>query len=170
MTHKEKYISSIEDTYAEGILTVKSKVADYAKDSDAFSNFRFAAQAANCTVEQVLLMLLGIKLARLTNLLTSGRDPNNESTFDTMVDAINYNAILKAYTEFKNSADADYAYSDSSQPSDTEVPPMDLKDYVNMPYDELVETLDKTNPDSPEETPEPSALNRLGTFLFGKPN
>lgn len=113
MTHKEEYLRSLEDTFAEALLTVESKVQDYAEDNDVFSNFRFAANAAGVTVEQVFLVLLGIKLARLKNLLLTDREPNNESVDDTLVDDINYNGILKAYRQFKTSTNPDYAYAGS---------------------------------------------------------
>lgn len=114
MTHKEQYLESLSNTFAEALMTVEGKVEDYAEESDSFSNFRFAALAAGVTVEQVLLVLLGIKLARLKTLIVSDREPNNESIEDTLVDSVNYNGILKSYLELKNSDADDYAFADST--------------------------------------------------------
>lgn len=120
-TIQQDYIRTIEDFYASNLLTVASKVEDYAEEGDPFSNFRFAALSAGITVEQVFLVLYGIKLARLKTLLVNNRTPNNESIEDTLMDDANYKAILAAYRHFKNSSHPAYDYA--GQPSDDEVPP-----------------------------------------------
>jgi|SRR5579883_538936 len=136
MTHTEQYYRSIEDTFAECLLTMKAKSDDYAEDSDRFSNFRFAAEAAGVTVEQVFLVLYGIKLARLKNLLLSGAEPNNESIEDTLSDAINYKAILRAYRQLKNSKSPEYAYADSTDLLSDEEPLQDDAAQVEGPTGE----------------------------------
>lgn len=108
---REKYARSLEDFYAGNLLVMKGKSEDYSEVADPFSNFRFAASAAGVTIEQVFLVLKGIKLARLKQLLLNDRAPNNESITDTLGDDANYSAIFGTYLELKDSTDPSYAYA-----------------------------------------------------------
>lgn len=75
------------------------KSHDYADDSNPFSNFEFAAQVAkgfNDEVDKVFATLIGVKLARLQQLL-NGKSPKNESIDDTFLDLANYSAIWASY-------------------------------------------------------------------------
>lgn len=73
-----------------------SKSADYAEDDNVYSNFEFAAKYAGVTVEQVFMVLLGVKVARMKEL-QKGKTPNNESLLDTYKDHAIYAAIMTAY-------------------------------------------------------------------------
>jgi hypothetical protein len=73
----------------------ESKSHDYAKDTNVFSNFEFAAKVAEIftdPVDKVFATLIGIKLARLAEL-RSGKKPKNEPLMDTLEDMTNYSAI-----------------------------------------------------------------------------
>jgi hypothetical protein len=74
------------------------KNGDYAKDGDPFSNFREAAEVARgfTGTDAVFASLIGIKLARLRELLSSGKTPNNESIDDTRRDLAMYAALWAA--------------------------------------------------------------------------
>jgi len=72
--------------------THDAKSHDYADDSNVFSNFEYAANVAEVTVDQVFLVLIGVKIARLQQLL-KGKEPKNESLNDTFLDLTNYCAI-----------------------------------------------------------------------------
>lgn len=73
---------------------------DYARDGDPFSNFTQAAQVAQGFTgkDAVYATLIGVKLARLRNLLSSGKTPNNESIADTRRDLAMYAALWAADT------------------------------------------------------------------------
>jgi hypothetical protein len=73
---------------------------DYAKDGDPFSNFSQAAQVAQGFTgkDAVYATLIGVKLARLRELLSSGKTPNNESVADTRRDLAMYAALWAADT------------------------------------------------------------------------
>ena len=73
------------------------KNADYSVEDNPFSNFEFAAAHAGVTVDQVFLVLDGIKIARMKNLQESGKKPNNESLLDTFMDRATYATIHWAY-------------------------------------------------------------------------
>ena len=75
---------------------VLAKSMDYASRGNVFSNFEKSAEIAGITVEQVFLTLIGVKIARLTELY-SGKEPNYESIDDTLLDLSNYSALLIAY-------------------------------------------------------------------------
>lgn len=77
----------------KGIAT--SKAHDYA-GKDILSNFKTVSTAAkelNINVSDptnyALFMVL-LKIARISNLLNSGKTPNNESVEDSFIDGINY--------------------------------------------------------------------------------
>ena len=80
----------------EEILSItRSKAHDYA-GADVLSNFKGVSAAAkalgidvtNPTGYAMFMVLL--KIARLTNLLSAGKTPNNESIDDSFKDAVNY--------------------------------------------------------------------------------
>ena len=71
---------------------------DYAKDSNPYSNFEEAAVVAGCSVETVFRVLIGIKLARLNELIASGKTAQNESVQDSRMDLTMYCALWTSYT------------------------------------------------------------------------
>jgi hypothetical protein len=93
------FISSIEKTYAAGIDVIRRKNADYAKSEDPFRNFRLA-EVAGVDVGRAILVRALDKMSRISNLLD--RNPPaviDEKLEDTLLDCINYLAILKAWIE-----------------------------------------------------------------------
>jgi len=72
------------------------KAHDYAKDANRYSNFESAAEVADITPERVFLVMIGIKIARIRELL-SGKEPLNESLDDTILDLAVYASIWRAY-------------------------------------------------------------------------
>lgn len=78
-----------------------SKNHDYATDADPYSNFTEAAQtAAGFTgIDAVYATMIGIKLARLRQLTSSGKTPNHESLSDTRRDLATYALLWAAHSE-----------------------------------------------------------------------
>lgn len=76
----------------------EAKNNDYASDSNPFSNFEMAAHLAGCPVDTVFRVLIGIKLARLHELL-KGKTPKNESIADSKLDLAVYSALWASYTQ-----------------------------------------------------------------------
>lgn len=75
------------------------KQKDYAQEGNSFSNFERAAMLAQWfqdPVDKVFATLIGIKMARLAELL-NGREPVNESTADSFLDENTYSVIWHAY-------------------------------------------------------------------------
>lgn len=108
---QEKYLKILSETCLRDIEVVTAKMKDYSQDSDPFSNFRFAAQAAGISVDQVFLVMEAVKLSRLENLLNTGKEPQNEAVTDTMGDLARYARIHEAYHKLKNTDDPSYLYS-----------------------------------------------------------
>jgi len=96
-----KFIDSIEKTFKDGVEIIKIKNADYAKGDDPFLNFKFA-ELLGLSVEQAILLRVTDKIARINNLLDKEPAVVGESMEDSLLDVINYLAILKAYRELDN--------------------------------------------------------------------
>lgn len=87
----------IEKVLIDIVLTNRKKRADYAQDGSIFSNFEQAAFAAGTTVAQGIEYMIATKQARLVALRSNGREPQNESVYDTMLDRAVYSVIALAY-------------------------------------------------------------------------
>lgn len=98
---RDEYIKTFERYANDRIELIKKKSKDYARDTNPFSNFEMISRIANVSVEKVFMMFLGVKIARLENLLNSGHKPENESITDTLMDLSNYSEIFRAYLEKK---------------------------------------------------------------------
>jgi hypothetical protein len=69
-----------------------SKGDDYA-GADRLSNFKNVGTICQLQPEQACLSLIATKVARLGQLLT-GKEPNNESIADSVLDLANYSILL----------------------------------------------------------------------------
>lgn len=78
----------------------KKKSQDYTTnpDENPFENFERSNIIASWFPDEYksLASLIGVKLARLGALLTSGRAPENEAIDDTFLDEITYSGIMYA--------------------------------------------------------------------------
>lgn len=82
----------------ENIHRLKSY--DYAQQSNPFSNFERSGLIASWfknPVDIAFASLIGVKLARLAELSSSNKTPNNESVADTHLDLATYCALWAAY-------------------------------------------------------------------------
>lgn len=94
MEDRDKYV---EELFAEQKKVLSSKGNDYA-GADLLSNFRLAGMIVNQTSDHPdainCLNLIGTKVARLGQLLNSGKHVHHESIQDSVVDLANYSALL----------------------------------------------------------------------------
>lgn len=93
---QEEFFSFIENTYQEGIEIIKKKNADYAAGSDPFKNFNMST-LVGVSPDRAILVRISDKLARVSNLLNKEAEVKDEAIEDTILDMINYLAILRAY-------------------------------------------------------------------------
>lgn len=81
-------------------VTMNSKWDDYAGE-DRLSNFKLAWSICWITPQQQCLSLIATKVARLGQLL-SGKEPNNESIGDSILDLSLYSFLLFCLTREGN--------------------------------------------------------------------
>ncbi len=93
---QEQFIANIENTYNTGVGIIKVKNQDYANSANPFRNFE-SASVVGIGVERAILLRVLDKLSRIGNLIDKEPAVTDEKMEDTIVDAINYLAILKAY-------------------------------------------------------------------------
>ena len=74
----------------------EKKNSDYASDSDPYSNFSFAANFADVPLLKIYLTLVGVKAARLIELVGK-KEPLNESINDTLLDFAVYATIMASH-------------------------------------------------------------------------
>jgi hypothetical protein len=100
---KQVFLENIQETYRKGLELIKAKNADYAGDEDPFKNFRSAVIAGVDPKTAILVRMLD-KIARLGNLLGGRKNKVDERLEDTLLDIINYSAILKALLDDEGGA------------------------------------------------------------------
>lgn len=92
-------LDSLKETFDACLETAKKKNADYAgENSDPFKNFKNAT-VVGVSVERGIMVRLMDKMSRVSNLLEKEAQVKDEAVEDTIDDAINYLAILKAYRQ-----------------------------------------------------------------------
>jgi hypothetical protein len=92
---------------------------DYASDDNPYSNFEFAAKIVEQftnPVDQTFACMIGIKLARLGQLLGKGKEPNNESVRDTMRDLTTYCGIWTACNDNATRGNLDMFFDKANLP------------------------------------------------------
>ena len=72
---------------------------DYAAGDNPYSNFEAAADSAGVSVDAVFAVLMGIKQARIKEITSSNKPPNNESLQDSRLDLAVYAALRASYFE-----------------------------------------------------------------------
>jgi hypothetical protein len=97
MTNQD-FIDNIKASYAQGVAIIEKKNADYATVADPFKNFR-SADVAGVGVERAILVRILDKLSRVSNCLDKDPAVIEETVADTLLDMMNYAAILKAHRE-----------------------------------------------------------------------
>lgn len=98
MNNKE-FVDTIEGFYVEALGILKKKNADYANSTDPFKNFKFSS-LLDVSVSKAILVRIVDKLARINNLIDKGtHEVKDETVNDTIIDSINYLAILGAWLE-----------------------------------------------------------------------
>ncbi len=95
MTTKQ-FIKHLEDTFKGCLDIAKKKNSDYANSNDPFKNFEMSLQVG-VEPDRAILVRVSDKISRISNLLNRDGNVKDERLEDTIDDAINYLAILKAY-------------------------------------------------------------------------
>lgn len=93
---KELFLKGLEETFSTCLAIAKAKNEDYANDDDPFKNFKLSTQIG-VLPERAILVRISDKLSRISNLLDREASVKEERLEDTIMDMINYLAILKEY-------------------------------------------------------------------------
>lgn len=96
--NRTEFRAHIAETFQKGLALVDKKNADYANDSNPFANFDNSL-IAHVSQPQAILVRVMDKMSRIGNLLIRPAAVLDESMEDTIIDAINYLAILLAWLE-----------------------------------------------------------------------
>lgn len=99
--NRKEFRADIAKTFEECLVILDKKNADYAGEKDPFENFN-NSRLAHVSVPQAILVRIVDKISRMGNLLVRAAQVKNETIEDTIMDAINYLAILLAYIHSKN--------------------------------------------------------------------
>lgn len=78
----------------ETMRSIMLKKGNDYSNVDRLSNFKYGGGIIGISPEQHCLALIATKVARLGNLLSSGKTPDNESVDDSIVDMANYSLLL----------------------------------------------------------------------------
>lgn len=92
---REQQEQIFNDTTEKMKQIMFSKSQDYSVSHDVLNNFKLAGAICGLSPEQNCLSLIATKVARLGNLLASGKTPNNESIEDSILDLANYTLLLE---------------------------------------------------------------------------
>lgn len=97
---QEEFFKFIEDGYKKAHGIIVKKNSDYATGEDPFKNFKMAS-LIGITPERAILVRISDKLARISNLMNPGKKAqvSDEAIEDTILDMINYLAILRAFLQ-----------------------------------------------------------------------
>ena len=97
---QEEFFKFIEDGYKKAHSIIVKKNSDYATGEDPFKNFKMAS-LIGITPERAILVRISDKLARIRNLMNPGKKAqvSDEAIEDTVLDMINYLAILRAFLQ-----------------------------------------------------------------------
>lgn len=95
---QEEFFKFIEDGYKKAHGIIVKKNSDYATGEDPFKNFKMSS-LIEVAPERAILVRISDKLARISNLMKPGKKAqvSDEAIEDTILDMINYLAILRAF-------------------------------------------------------------------------
>lgn len=96
--NNQQFLKDIENTFKECLELVRKKNADYANFKNPFKNFE-SASVVGVDVKRAILVRVLDKISRISNLIEREAVVKDEKLEDTLLDCINYLAILKANIE-----------------------------------------------------------------------
>lgn len=91
-------MANLAKSYQTCLEISRRKNTDYAGDANPFKNFENSL-TVGVPVPRGILVRVMDKISRINNLLDNEAQVKDEKLEDTILDAINYLAILKAYLE-----------------------------------------------------------------------
>lgn len=99
--NQTEFTQAVQEVFKRASLLLQKKNSDYSGDGDAFKNFRLCEIASLASVEQGILVRMLDKIGRISTLVKNNSPQVQESIKDTLIDLINYSAILITYLKMK---------------------------------------------------------------------
>jgi hypothetical protein len=97
---KPPVLDPFDKVVAEVLALNRRKRADYTDNKDPWANFRDSSRQVSARPGTSVEVLIATKQSRLRQLLQKGREANNESVRDTLLDRAVYSLIsLAMYDE-----------------------------------------------------------------------
>ena len=90
------------ESFVQSMGDIMLKKGDDYSNEDRLSNFKLSGAIIGQSGEQCCLNLISVKVARLGQLVGTGKTPNNESINDTLLDLANYTLLLAMLIEESN--------------------------------------------------------------------
>lgn len=91
---KTEQIQAFDAFVAKMRNTLVSKADDYAGQEDRLRNFKQVAELSGTGWQQAAFVHISTKVSRISNLLSSGVAPSNESLEDSILDLANYTVLM----------------------------------------------------------------------------
>lgn len=93
---------AVKGLFSECMIILMKKNKDYNTSEDAFENFKRVETLNLCSTETGILVRMNDKFSRLCNLIKCNEsEVKDETVEDTLIDLINYSAILYCYLKQK---------------------------------------------------------------------
>lgn len=137
MDSRDKQVLAAAAVFKQALKIMQDRVKKYGDPADSLSNFRFGAEVADTDVTHGIMTRFGDKLGRIKRGLTryregldSGVDEFKDEPFrDSVIDAINYLAILLLWIETYGGAHYDEFLEEHGMipPAQQELPLVDEK-------------------------------------------
>jgi len=98
---RKDYLQELKNIFSTCLNIAIKKNHDYAKDADPFSNFKLSELLAEIRTEDGIYTRLLDKVSRVGQLLHKNNFVKGEGIEDSLIDIINYSAILYIYLKNK---------------------------------------------------------------------
>lgn len=92
----EQFLEEFDEQVRSLRNTLALKNADYANTKDVYANFNRVSTMTGIPVRQIFLVMIGIKVARLSELAT-GKEVKNEPMADSLLDLNGYTTLWKVW-------------------------------------------------------------------------
>lgn len=99
--NQTEFTEAIQEVFKRATLLLQKKNVDYSGQDDPFKNFRLCEAMCLVSVERGLLVRMLDKIGRISTLIENNSPQVDESIEDTLIDLINYAAILITYRKNK---------------------------------------------------------------------
>ncbi len=104
LNKKNVLLEDLESIFKKCLETAIRKNADYAgsgKETDPFKNFK-GSEFVKVSPDRAILVRIMDKISRVSNLLSQEAQVKDEAIEDTLMDLVNYAAILFSYIKHNN--------------------------------------------------------------------